>query len=810
MAPGGTYGAEQIRVLEGIEAVRTRPGMYVGDTGPRGLHHMIFEVVDNSIDEAMAGFCSSIAVRLHADGSASVTDDGRGIPVEVHKTGKSALEVALSNIHAGGKFDNKVYSVSAGLHGVGVTAVNALSEWFEATVWWNDGKEYRQRYLKGKPETDVKEVGPTDRHGTGIHFKPDPTIFPDTTFSFDLVGRRLRELAFLNKGVHISLVDERTGKTVEHKYDGGIREFVAFVNQGKGKIHPEVISLEKTVDQVQVEVALQWNDHYEPSEYSFANSINTHDGGTHLTGFRNALTRTCNKYARETQFLKEKDSLPSGDDYRSGLAVVVNVRLPNPQFESQTKVKLTNPEIEGIVNAVVGDELWDFLEKNPAIARAVVGKAVMEAQAREAARAAKDAVRRKSALSSGDLPGKLADCQSRNREETELYVVEGDSAGGSAKQGRDRKFQAVLPLKGKILNVEKARLDKMLKHDEIRTLMTAIGAGIQEEFDLAKLRYGKVIIMCDADVDGSHIRTLLLTFFFRHMRPLIEQRFIHIAQPPLYKITEGKKVTYIHDDADMTRILLKLGLEGTKLEIPSEGRGFEGAELKALVDHLLAIEGAIGEVQRRGVPMEKFLATYDAKSGTLPIYRVRIDGREHFFYTQEALNRWIADEEARLKSEVLLVWDDLEQPAAPREAIAWASEFHDLAHLEGALKGLKEARFPIAEFFRAPDAEGKAKYRLLSDKEPIAASSLREILQGLKRIGQRKGPDIGRFKGLGEMDASELWETTMNPATRTLRQVTLEDALKAERMFTILMGEEVEPRREFIEKHALEVKYLDV
>ncbi|MBI4563626.1 MAG: DNA gyrase subunit B, partial [Planctomycetes bacterium] len=513
------YGADHIKVLEGIEAVRKRPGMYVGDTGPRGLHHLIFEVVDNSIDEAMEGFCRSIAVRLHADGSASVTDDGRGIPVDQHaETGKSALEVVLCNIHAGGKFDNKVYSVSAGLHGVGVTAVNALSMWLEAIIGWGDGREYRQRYERGRPVTPVEAVGPAARRGTKIHFKPDAEIFQDTTFHFETVARRLRELAFLNKGVQITLTDERSGKVVEHKYDGGIREFVAFINEGKGKVHPDIIYFERHVEQVQVEVALQWNDHFEPIEFSFANSINTHDGGTHLSGFRNALTRTCNKYAREAQLLKEKDPLPSGDDYRSGLAVVVNVRLPNPQFESQTKVKLTNTEIEGIVNTVVGDELWDYLEKNPASARAVIGKAVMEAQAREAARAAKEAVRRKSALSSGDLPGKLADCQSRRREETELFVVEGDSAGGSAKQGRDRRFQAVLPLKGKILNVEKARLDKMLRHDELRTLMAAIGAGIQEEFDLAKLRYGKTIIMCDADVDGSHIRTLLLTFFFRHMR----------------------------------------------------------------------------------------------------------------------------------------------------------------------------------------------------------------------------------------------------------------------------------------------------
>jgi DNA gyrase subunit B len=812
MAETKSYGVEQIRVLEGIDAVRTRPGMYVGDTGPRGLHHLIFEVVDNSIDEAMAGICTSIQVQLHGDGSASVTDDGRGIPAGLHETGKSALEVALTNLHAGGKFDNKTYSVSAGLHGVGVTAVNALSEWLEATVWWTDGRapagEYRLRFSKGKTDGDLRSMGPTEKHGTRIHFKPDPTIFPDTTFLFDTVARRLRELAFLNKGIHIVLADERIGKTVEHKYDGGIREFVAFINQGKGKVHPDVISLEKMIGQIQVEVAMQWNDHYEPSEFSFANSINTHDGGTHLTGFRNALTRTCNKYAREAELLKEKDPLPSGDDYRSGLAVVVNVRLPNPSFESQTKVKLTNPEIEGIVNTVVADELWDFLEKNPAVGRAVVGKAVMEAQAREAARAAKDAVRRKSALSSGDLPGKLADCQSRNREETELYVVEGDSAGGSAKQGRDRKFQAVLPLKGKILNVEKARLDRMLKHDEIRTLMTAVGAGIQEEFDLAKLRYGKTIIMCDADVDGSHIRTLLLTFFFRHMRPLVEQGYIYIAQPPLYKITEGKKVTYIHDDAEMSRILLNLGVEGTRLE--AGGRTIEGAELRQLVDHLLVIDDAIPSVQRRGVGMERFIATFDPQSGKLPAYRVRIDGREHYFYAQEMLDKWIADEEARTKRQVVLVWDELEQPTAPAETVAWASEFHDVGNLEAALKGLRQAGLAPAEFFRAADVDGKSRFRVVSDEGPISAHSLREVLGAFKKVGQKKGPEIGRFKGLGEMDASELWETTMNPATRTLKKVTLEDALKAEKIFTILMGEEVEPRRGFIEKHALEVKYLDV
>ncbi len=810
-APAASYGADQIKILEGIDAVRKRPGMYVGDTGTRGLHHLVYEVVDNSIDEAMAGHCSTVQVRLHPDGSVSVVDDGRGIPVDTHaETGKSALEVVLCNIHAGGKFDNNAYKVSAGLHGVGITAVNALSEWLVATVW-RDGFEHQQKYARGEPTSPVEKGGATPKHGTRMHFKPDGSIFPDTNYSFDTIAKRLRELAFLNKGIHISLTDERTGKAVEHKYDGGIREFVAFVNSGKGKVHPEVIHLDKTVEKVQIEVALQWNDHYEPIEHSFANSINTHDGGTHLTGFRNALTRTCNKYAREAQLLKEKDPLPSGDDYRSGLAVIVNVRLPNPQFESQTKVKLTNPDVEGLVGTVVGEELWDYFEKNPAVARAVVSKAVMEAQAREAARAAKEAVRRKSALSSGDLPGKLADCQSRNREETELFVVEGDSAGGSAKQGRDRRFQAVLPLKGKILNVEKARLDKMLKHDEIRTLISAIGAGIQEEFDLGKLRYGKTILMCDADVDGSHIRTLLLTFFFRHMRPLIEGGGIFIAQPPLYKIVEGKKKTYVHDDHEMTRMLLASGIEGTRLETLGSDKSVSGPEFRAMVEHLLAVEDAIAAVQRRGVAMDKFLAAWDAKSGRLPVYRARLEGREHFFYSQERFDAWIAGEEQRLGKEILLQWDDLDLPGGPDQVVAPAAEFHDLAPLEAALKGLQAAGLALPEYFRAPDVDGRPKFRLATASgEPVPAHSLRDVLAGIKKIGQQRNPQITRFKGLGEMDAEELWDTTMDPSTRTLLKVNLEDALKAERMFSILMGEEVEPRREFIEKHALEVKNLDV
>ncbi len=805
--PADRYGAEDIRVLEGLEAVRQRPGMFIGDTGVRGLHHLIFEVVDNSVDEAMAGFCRSDAVRIHADGSLSVTDDGRGIPVEIHpEEGKSALEVVLCTLHAGGKFDNKSYSVSAGLHGVGVSAVNALSEFLEATVW-RDGVEYVQRYERGAPASPVERRGETVRRGTRIHFHPDRQIFKDTNFVYETVAKRLRELAFLNKGVHIGLADERSDRSEDFKYEGGIREFVTYLNKGKGRLHEDVIWFERKTGAVVVECALQWNDRFDPTEFCFANSINTHDGGTHLSGFRAALTRALNQFARERELLREKDAPPSGDDYRAGLTVVVSVRLPNPQFESQTKVKLTNTDVEGVVATVVNEELRDYLEKHADVGKAVVVKALAEAQAREAARRARETVR-KGALTSGELPGKLADCSARDRDSTELYIVEGDSAGGSAKQGRDRKFQAVLPLKGKILNVEKARIDKMLKHDEIRTLISAIGTGIGEgEFDLARLRYGKVIIMTDADVDGSHIRTLLLTFFFRHMRSLIEQGFVYIAQPPLYRVARGKREDYVHNEKDMTRRLVDLGLEGAALETP--GRRLEGAELRRLAEAILRIEDAIPLVQRRGVSMERYLSHYDARSGRLPVYRARWEGREHFFYAQEALDQFIEEEERRAGREVDTYADDLEGPPEGGAPAILLNEFHGAAEAAAAVRDLLDLGFAAREFFHADEAEGKPRYRLAGEGVAIPARTLRDVLKAVRQFG-RRGIEVTRFKGLGEMDAEQLWETTMDPARRTLLKVTIEDAVQAESIFGILMGEEVEPRREFIEKHALEVKFLDV
>jgi len=808
--PSAKYGAEEIRVLEGLEAVRQRPGMFIGDTGPRGLHHLVYEVVDNSIDEAMAGHAKTIMVRIHPDGSLSVTDDGRGIPVDIHKEeGKSALEVVLCTLHAGGKFDNKSYSVSAGLHGVGVSAVNAVSEYLEATVW-RDGGEYFFRCEQGIPKGPVAQKGPATKRGTRIHFRPDKTIFKDTTdFVFETLAKRLRELAFLNRGVHITLVDERpSGKTEEFKYEGGIAEFVAYLNKGKGKLHENVIWFEKKIGNVYVECALQWNDRYEPTEFSFANSINTHDGGTHLSGFRSALTRTLNAYAREAQLLREKDTPPSGDDYRAGMTAVVSVRLPNPQFESQTKVKLTNTDIEGIVTQIVNEQLHDELERHREIGKAVFLKAMSESQAREAARKARETVR-KGALTSGDLPGKLADCTSRDRENTELYIVEGDSAGGSAKQGRERKFQAILPLKGKILNVEKARIDKMLKHEEIRIVISAIGTGIgEEDFDLSKLRYGKIIIMTDADVDGSHIRTLLLTFFFRHMKQLIERGHVYIAQPPLYKVVSKHREEYVHNEKAMMQMFVDLGVEGSTLEGPK--RNLAGAELRTMVEGVLKIEEALSLVQRKGLSMEKYLQQYDAKSGMLPVYRARRDGKEFFFYSQEALDQWIQAEEKAAGQDLEVHSDDVEAPPEGTVPAILLNEFHGVTEVGAAVRDLLQLGFTMSEYFRAEDVDGKPRYRLVQDSDQIPVRTLRDILKAIRTVGRKGLKDVQRFKGLGEMDAEQLWETTMDPARRTLLKVTIEDVIQAERMFTILMGEEVEPRREFIEKHALEVKNLDV
>jgi DNA gyrase subunit B len=809
-APPSEYGAAQIRVLDGINAIRERPGMFIGDTGAKGLHHLVFEVVDNSIDEAQAGHCTTVSVRINRDNSVTVTDDGRGIPVDMHAgEGRSALEVVLTKQFAGGKFDHNAYKVSAGLHGVGVTAVNALSEHLEVEVW-RDESVFHQEYERGTPLGPVERRGKTKRRGTKLTFRPDRKIFPETTISFDVLARRLREMAFLNRGVTIQITDERSEpeRSEIFRYDGGILAFVEHLNQNKGLIHPEILYLDRTANGVQVEIALQYNDRYDETVFSFANSINTVDGGTHLSGFRTALTRTLNNAAKALGLVREKDVLPTGDDYREGLTAIVNVKVPNPQFESQTKVKLTNTEVEGIVTQVTNEELGDYFESHPDTARAVVSKAVVALRAREAARKARD-LARKGALSGGGLPGKLADCQSRNLEESEIYIVEGDSAGGSAKQGRDRRFQAILPLKGKILNVEKAREDKMLANDEIRTLITALGTGIgKEEFNLEKLRYGKICIMTDADVDGSHIRTLLLTFFFRQMRPLIEAGRIYIAQPPLYKVKRGKKEEYIQSEKEMRQAYLHFGLDGTTLEVLPERRRLAGPELERLVDLLVRVEEQAALVQKKGVAFERYVAEADPKTGQLPLYRALLDGREAFFHADEAMNAFIREEEKRAGQE-FVIYDEDEIPEEREPHAIEVYEFHGRQALAETFRDIEALGFSLADYAREPSPGGRGKFVLLVDGKSLPAHDLKGLLRAVVELGKR-GLDVQRYKGLGEMNPEQLWETTMDPAKRTMLKVTMEDAVRADRIFTILMGEEVEPRRDYIEKHALEVKYLDV
>jgi len=819
----GEYDANKIQVLEGMEAVRRRPAMYIGDTGVRGLHHLVYEVTDNSIDEAMAGHCSNINVIIHADNSVTVVDDGRGIPVDMHTTQKKpAVEVVLTTLHAGGKFDHRMYKVSGGLHGVGVSVVNALSEWLEVEVRRN-GKVYHQRYKKGHTATKLTVIGKTQKTGTKITFKPDVGIFNQgTEFTFETLATRMRELAFLNKGIRIVLTDENKEKETEFKFDGGIVSFVQHMNKNKNPLHKKAVYFQREKEDVVVEVAMQYNDSYSETIYTFANNINTIEGGTHLSGFKSALTRVANQYCKNKKLLKDKDATLSGDDIREGIAAVVSVKIQNPQFEGQTKTKLGNADVEGIVASLVNESLGTFFEETPAIAKKIVEKAIVAARAREAARKARDLTRRKGALEMSSLPGKLSDCSERDAALCEIYLVEGESAGGSARQGRDRRFQAILPLKGKILNVEKARLDRVLASEEIRTIITALGCGIGEAFNAEKLRYYKIILMADADVDGSHIRTLLLTLFYRQMPKLIEEGRIYIAQPPLYKIKRGKREEYIQTEEEMNALLLDIGVEDTTLLKIKPKKEFSNKQLRDIIETLTRLEKLSKAIDRRGVKFYKYIELRHAKTKKLPIFMVKVEGEAQFVYTDNELAKLVKTQEKHL-GEDLQIHDETDKGVQTAKEID-VVEFFEAEEIEKVFIFFDKIGLSLAEVYDPQEAEKahagiKQKisarqekkaplFKLQADGEVLEVFSLKALLHAI-HARAKKGMYLQRYKGLGEMNPEQLWTTTMDPERRTLLNVVIEDAVKADEMFTVLMGDAVEPRREFIEKHAREVTNLD-
>lgn len=795
------YGADDIQVLEGLEAVRKRPGMYIGDTTIRGYHHLVYEIVDNAVDEHLAGYCKTILVTITADGSLSVEDNGRGVPVGPHKSGKDAMEVVYTVLHAGGKFDGGAYKVSGGLHGVGASVVNALSSRCQVESHKN-GFQYRQVYHKGTPEGDVEKIGPTTKSGTTVTFKPDLEIFkePGMGFDFNTLSNRFREMAFLNAGLHISLTDETTGKKADFQYANGIAEFVAYLNQSKKAIHSEVIYFRGEKDQVEVEVAMQWNDSYSESIYCYANNINTHEGGTHLIGFRGALTRTTNTYAQQKNLLKDFKESIEGEDIREGLAAIISVKVREPQFEGQTKTKLGNAEVKGIVESLVNDKLADWLDRNPSTAKNIVTKCVEAARARDAARKARDLTRRKTALDGGSLPGKMADCQERDPAKCELYLVEGDSAGGSAKMARDRKTQAVLPLKGKILNVEKARFDKMLSNEEIRMMISALGTGIgKDNVSADKIRYHKIIIMTDADVDGSHIRTLLLTFFYRQMPEVLEKGYIYIAQPPLYRAKKGQSETYLKDDAALTEYLLKTGLDSFEIK----GKKVDPADLKTFI-----------------LNIQKFNNLLHASSR-------KYDKDVLYFLLSK-----VADLEVTLKDEAKLT-------TALNDFKAWANnqpmlglteiDFKIETNAEGKLEAVVETTryadrmktilsadminyseiIEIRNNWKFMQGISKLPITVVKNTDEVSFENYNDFYENIMETS-KKGIYIQRYKGLGEMNPEQLWDTTLNPEVRNLLRVTIDDAVAADETFSVLMGEQVEPRRKFIQDNALLVRALDV
>ena len=817
------YTAKQIRALKGVEGIRIRPAMYIGDTTARGLHHLVFEVVDNSIDEAVNGHATTVTVTLHTDGSVSVQDDGRGIPVGElpDHNNRSALEVVFTEIHAGGKFDREsgYKTGTGGLHGVGLTAVNALSEWLEAEVR-RDGHTWTMGFERGQLTGPLKELGKTDKTGTRVKFHPDPEIFPDTKFSFDALDRRLQELAFLNAGVRVRIIDERSEQSEDYCYEKGLVEFVEFLNRTEQPLFGKVISIQGQQDDVEVDVALQYHLDFAETVRTFANNINNVEGGTHLSGFRSALTRAINTYGRKENLFK--DATPTGDDFREGLTAAVAVRIPDPQFEGQTKTKLGNSEVEGIVTSVVHEGLVAFLEANPKVARLIAGKGMRAAEAREAARKAREMIRRKGALTTGGLPEKLRDCRSRILEETELYLVEGDSAGGSADTGRDSETQAILPLRGKILNVQKAREAKVLQNKEVTNIFKAIGVppGAQLE-DVSKRRYGKVILMTDADVDGSHIRTLLLTFLYRHMEPLVREGCIFIAQPPLYRVIQGrKKARYVQTHEQMMTELVELGMDGSQVEL-DEGQALEGDSLKKVVDLLRDLEEPLQTLERRGIDLRWLVTEHVGDDACLPRYRVFLGQQQHWFQTAAEVDSFLEVEQEKHGGEFTVADDD--SPAVIDNGAAESNgsdsgdpqlrrtDLHETKSINATLAELKGFGITVIDLLPAGNRDGEAFFPIVltngDSRQPL--SSFRDLLPAIRSLGE-KGMKITRFKGLGEMDPEELWTTSMDAENRQLLQVTLEDAAAAHDLFNVLMGDDVEPRRQFIEKHALDVKNLDV
>jgi DNA gyrase subunit B len=800
----GTYDAGAIKVLKGLEAVRKRPGMYIGDTDDgSGLHHMVYEVVDNSIDEALGGFCDTIRVAIRFDGTVTIEDNGRGIPVGMHPTENvPTTELIMTTLHAGGKFDHDSYKVSGGLHGVGVSVVNALSEWLKLEIR-REGFVWRQEYERGEAKAPLTQAGATDRTGTKLRFKPDPEVFAVTEFSFEVLSQRLRELSYLNKSVSIVLEDEREDKRHDFYSEGGITSFVEYLNRNKVPVIEDVIHIEDEKDGITVEIALQWTDSYQDLVYCYTNNIPNRDGGTHLTGFRGALTRTINSYVSSNKLFKDLKANLTGDDLREGMTAIISVKHPDPKFNSQVKEKLVSSEVKGVVEVVVNDRLGQFLEENPKLAKAIIEKAVMAARAREAARKAREMVQRKGALDSSTLPGKLADCQERDPSQAEIYIVEGDSAGGSAKQGRDRKNQAILPLRGKILNVERARYDKMLGSQEIATLITALGCGIgKDHFDIAKLRYHSIILMTDADVDGSHIRTLLLTFFYRQMPEIVERGYLFIAQPPLFKVRKKKKELYLKNEAALDEFVIQSATDDLRLEDATE-QVIESAQLRELSFKSLRYRKVFSRVQRRGDP--RVMEAVVQQAGLVPEILLDADEiAEELERTQGYLEQHYPtilplkfEVENDEENECFRIVCETQVNRTPRQtiidnALLTAPEFHELRVLRQTFEQV-----------------GQAPYTLNVDGKREALPRLEQLIDYVERLG-RHGLQIQRYKGLGEMNPDQLWETTMNPETRTLLQVRVEDTVEADGIFTVLMGNQVQPRREFIYENALRVRNLDI